>query len=71
MTRTRQRGKRVALAAFRRSCNRDLLDPKSHVRDFEPIFLDEYLDDLLVADQRANDADASAEANEVNAQLLR
>ena len=28
MVRTRQRGKRVALAAFRRSCNRDLLDPK-------------------------------------------
>ena len=39
--------------------------PKSHVRDFEPIFLDEYLDELITPDLRANDEEASAEVNEV------
>ena len=47
MARTRQRGKRVALATMRPHCNRDLLAPQSHVRDFSPVFIERSLRDLI------------------------
>ena len=33
---------------MRNCCSRDLLDPGSHVRDFDPIWLDDFLDYLIV-----------------------
>ena len=33
---------------MRNCCSRDLVDPAAHVRDFEPIWLDDYLDYLIV-----------------------
>jgi hypothetical protein len=48
MTRTRQRGKRVAIVSTRNNCAGDLVAAQSHVRDFEPIFLERHLSDLLV-----------------------
>ena len=42
-----QRGKRVALATMRPHCNRDLLAPQSHVRDFNPVFIERALRDLI------------------------
>ncbi len=37
---------------MRNCCSRDLVDPSAHVRDFEPIWLDDYLDYLIVPNQK-------------------
>ena len=47
LKRTRQKGKRVALVSMRAGCNKSLLDPKSHVRDFDPIWIEDHLDRLI------------------------
>ncbi len=60
MIRTRQKGKKVCLASMRNSCNYDLLNPSSHVRDFDVIFLEDYLHDLIVPDQRLLDLEKSS-----------
>ncbi|CAM9381274.1 unnamed protein product [Chrysoparadoxa australica] len=46
----RQKGKRVALTTMRNSCNRHLYDPSNHTVDLPIIWIDEYLDQLLVPD---------------------
>ena len=48
LSRIRYKGKQVALCSMRNCCSRDLVDPAAHVRDFEPIWLDDYLDYLIV-----------------------
>ena len=53
LQRIRYKGKQVALCSMRNCCSRDLVDPGSHVRDFEPIWLDDYLDYLIVPNQQA------------------
>ncbi|CAM9581924.1 unnamed protein product [Ectocarpus sp. 13 AM-2016] len=47
MARTRQKGRRVCLCSMRNSCNQALLRDDAHVTDFEPIWINEYLDDLM------------------------
>ena len=48
MKRIRQQGKRVAVCSMRNCCSREMLDPSAHVRDFDPIWLDDSLDYLIV-----------------------
>jgi len=48
MSRIRQSGKAVALCSMRNCCSQDMLSPSAHVRDFEPIWLDDYLDYLVL-----------------------
>ncbi len=60
MIRTRQKGKKVCLASMRNSCNYDLLNPSSHVRDLDVIFLEDHLHDLIVPDQRLLDLEKSS-----------
>jgi hypothetical protein len=50
MARTRQKGRRVALASMRNGCNNDLTHPSAHVRDFEVIWLEDHLRDLIEID---------------------
>ncbi|CAN0500298.1 unnamed protein product, partial [Discosporangium mesarthrocarpum] len=47
MSRTRQKGRRVCLCSMRNSCNYDLLSPDSHVTDLDPIWLNNYLADMI------------------------
>lgn len=47
MARTRQKGRRVCLCSMRNSCNQDLLRDDAHVMDFQPVWINEYLDDLM------------------------
>lgn len=48
MQKTRMTGKRVALCSMRNSCNRDLTKIEPCIRDFDVIWLDDYLDELIV-----------------------
>eukprot|EP00966_Prymnesium_polylepis_P261136 6031926-Prymnesium_polylepis.1 len=48
LSRIRQKGKRVAICAMRNGCSRDLIVPSSHVRDFDPIWLDDALDEFIL-----------------------
>jgi len=48
LVRTRHKGKRVAIASMRNGCNQALVDPSSHVRDFNIIWMDDMLENLLV-----------------------
>jgi NYN domain/SAP domain len=47
MIRTRQKGKRVGVVSMRRGCNRALIDTPG-LRDFDLIWLEDYLDRLIV-----------------------
>jgi uncharacterized LabA/DUF88 family protein len=48
LQKTRLAGKLVALCSLHNSCNSDLIRPDAHVRDFDPIWIDNYLDELIV-----------------------
>uniref|UniRef100_A0A7S1BIU1 SAP domain-containing protein n=1 Tax=Corethron hystrix TaxID=216773 RepID=A0A7S1BIU1_9STRA len=48
LVRTRQKGKRVGIVSMRRGCNSALRDPNMHVKDFEIVWIDDQLDELLV-----------------------
>ncbi len=48
MSRIRQVGKRVALVSMRNCCSRDMVRPSAHVRDFDPIWLDDFLDEIVL-----------------------
>lgn len=48
MKKVRQMGRRVALCSTRKACSQSLLDPAAHVRDFDPIWLDDHLETILV-----------------------
>jgi len=47
LEKTRMRAKRVAICSVRSSCNKDLINRESRIRDFDVIWLDEYVDDLV------------------------
>jgi uncharacterized LabA/DUF88 family protein len=47
MEKTRLKGKRVAVCSMRNSCNRDLARPDQMIRDFDVIWLDDYIDDIF------------------------
>ncbi|CAJ1967029.1 unnamed protein product [Cylindrotheca closterium] len=47
MIRTRQKGRRVGLASTRTACNR-VLRENSNIKDYDVVFLDDYLDELLI-----------------------
>ena len=40
-------GKRVAICSMRNSCNRDLVRPDNNIKDFDMIWMDDYIDLLL------------------------
>ena len=48
LEKTRLLGKRTAICSFRNSINQDMLAPEARIRDFDVIWLDEYLDQLIV-----------------------
>ncbi len=48
MQKTRLKGKRVALCSIRSSCNGDLLQSDNKVKDFDAIWIDDYVDDFVV-----------------------
>lgn len=48
MQKTRMKAKRVAICSMRNSCNRDLVKPEYHIRDFDIIWLDDFIDELIV-----------------------
>ena len=48
LQKTRLAGKMVALCSLHNSCNNDLIRPEMHIRDFDPIWIDDYLDELVV-----------------------
>ena len=50
---------------MRNCCSRDLLDPGSHVRDFDPIWLDDYLDYLVVPNANAAPGASPVKASEL------
>ena len=47
MVRTRQKGKKVGLVSMRRGCNQALYDTP-HVKDFDVVWIDDLLDELIV-----------------------
>lgn len=51
MVRTRQKGRRVGLASTRTACNR-VLRENSNIKDYDVVFLDDYLDELLIPMKR-------------------
>lgn len=53
LSRIRQKGKRVAICSMRNCCARDLLDKRANVRDFDPVWLDDHLDYLIVPNANA------------------
>lgn len=65
LQRIRQRGKRVAICSMQGCCSRDLIDPSSHVRDFEPIWLDNYLHQLVSPRNLGGSAVPVASASEL------
>eukprot|EP00302_Diacronema_sp_CCMP2436_P041354 CAMPEP_0180034354 /NCGR_PEP_ID=MMETSP0984-20121128/29550_1 /TAXON_ID=483367 /ORGANISM="non described non described, Strain CCMP 2436" /LENGTH=224 /DNA_ID=CAMNT_0021959859 /DNA_START=1 /DNA_END=671 /DNA_ORIENTATION=- len=48
LVRARQRGRRIAIASMRNSCNREFSDPSIHIKDFETVWLDDQLERLIV-----------------------
>ena len=47
MVRTRQKGRKVGVVSMRTGCNRALYE-SSHVKDFDVVWIDDFLDRLLV-----------------------
>jgi hypothetical protein len=47
MVRTRQKGKKVGVVSMRTGCNRALYE-KPHVKDYDIVWIDDYLDRLLI-----------------------
>ena len=41
-------GKRVAICSMRNSCNADLIAQEAQLRDFDVIWLDDHLDEIIV-----------------------
>lgn len=48
MQKTRLLAKQVAICSMRNSCNQDLVDPNAQIRDFDIIWLDDYVTDLYL-----------------------
>lgn len=53
--RTRQKGKLFSLVSMRAGCNRALVDLPG-MRDFDVLWLDDHLDELVIQREQANDA---------------
>jgi hypothetical protein len=58
MQKTRLLGKRVVLCSMRNSCNREMLRPEHMIRDFDPVWLDDFIEDLVVAKDSSSGIDA-------------
>lgn len=56
---TRMKGKRVAVCSIRNSCNRDLTHSDDKIKDFDNIWLDDYLDILIVPKVQSNEEGAT------------
>lgn len=55
LEKTRLLGKRVAICSMRNGCNGDLVRIENRIRDFDMIWLDDYLDELIVPKRNAQD----------------
>ena len=47
LVRTRQKGKRVCVTSMRNSASLDYEDPEANIKDFDVLWLDDHLDDLV------------------------
>ena len=48
LQKTRLKAKRVAICSMRNSCNLHLIRPEEHARDFTPLWIDDFIDDIVV-----------------------
>ena len=48
MQKTRMKAKRVGICSMRNGCNTDLTKPELHLRDFDVIWLDDYIENLII-----------------------
>lgn len=60
LEKTRLLGKRVAICSMRNGCNGDLIRIENRIRDFEMIWLDDYLDELIVPKHDPQDKQGTA-----------
>jgi hypothetical protein len=48
LVRTRQKGKQVCISSMRAGCNRVLYESYPHIRDYDVVWLESFLDELIV-----------------------
>lgn len=65
MQKTRMKAKRVALCSMRNSCNRDLCVNNNHIRDFDVVWIDDYLDELIVSKNPLNNSESKDASDEL------
>ena len=58
LIRTRQKGRKVAICAFRNGCNRDLYETPN-VKDYDMIWVDDFLDRLIIPKKEVADKQVS------------
>lgn len=68
MKKTREKGKRVAITSMRNSCNVDLTNPELMIRDFDNIWIEDNLNELI--EGKALQYDVSDGGRDVNRQLV-
>lgn len=68
MRKTREKGKRVAITSMRNSCNNDLTNPELMIRDFDNIWIEDNLKELIVG--KSLQYDVSDGGRDVNRQLV-
>ncbi|KAL3921422.1 MAG: hypothetical protein SGPRY_004910, partial [Prymnesium sp.] len=57
LSRIRQKGKQVAICSMRNCCSRELLLPSSRVRDFDPVWIEDHLDEFVFPNLRSSGVD--------------
>eukprot|EP00607_Mallomonas_marina_P009868 CAMPEP_0182419078 /NCGR_PEP_ID=MMETSP1167-20130531/3472_1 /TAXON_ID=2988 /ORGANISM="Mallomonas Sp, Strain CCMP3275" /LENGTH=524 /DNA_ID=CAMNT_0024593685 /DNA_START=289 /DNA_END=1863 /DNA_ORIENTATION=- len=69
MQKTRMKGKRVAVCSQRNSCNRDLTNPSNRLKDFDVIWLDDYIDEIIAP--MRSDPEGTTGSDDAIVELLR
>jgi len=59
LIRTRQKGRKVAIVSMRTGCNRALYET-DNVKDYDVVWIDDFLDRLMVPKENVQDADPNA-----------
>lgn len=54
LLKTRLKGKRVAVCSMRNSCNREYAQPDAGIRDYDIVWMDDFIDELIVPRDGAN-----------------
>ena len=55
LQKTRLKAKRVAICSMRNSCNLDLFKPDARAMDFDPLWIDDFIDDIIIPKQPIDD----------------